>query len=225
MTYAQIAARLGVSGEAARQLVRRRGWHRIVPNLPGATTIVIVPEDGLAGLPGRDTQTPDIGDMRARPEGAMGDTRTPDAAAFETALAAIEAAHAAELTGLRERLDAAESGRLGAQGLADALAAQLADAGERANRAVVLLADVEARIKVADGDRRAAEGRVDRLEQDLAAARIIAQAAQRVAQEEVEQARAAAREAQEAAEALRQAAEARKARGRWARLRAAWRGQ
>src|SRR5215472_16846713 len=147
MTYAEIAVRLGVSGEAARQLVRRRGWHRIVPNLPGATTIVIVPEDALDGIPGRDTRTPDIGDTAASAVGAVGDTRTPDAAAFETALAAIETAHAAELAGLRERLDAAESGRLGVQGLADALAAQLADASDRANRAVALLADVEARVR------------------------------------------------------------------------------
>ena len=33
------------------------------------------------------------------------------------------------------------------------------------------------------------------------------------------------RKAQDAAEALRQADEARKARGRWARLRAGWRGE
>jgi len=73
-----------------------------------------------------------------------------------------------------------------------------------------------------------ADNRADRLERDLAAARIIAQAAQRDAQEAVEtveQARAEARTAQEAAEALRQADQARKARGRWARLRAAWRRQ
>jgi hypothetical protein len=41
----------------------------------------------------------------------------------------------------------------------------------------------------------------------------------------LEEARAEARAAQEAAEAVRQAEEARKARGRWARVRAAWRGE
>jgi hypothetical protein len=49
LTYHQIAARLGISGEAARQLVRRRKWQRIKPNRLGAPAIVVVPEDELAG--------------------------------------------------------------------------------------------------------------------------------------------------------------------------------
>ena len=47
LTYAEIADRLEISGDAARQLVRRRGWRRIVPNRLGAPTTVIVPEDEL----------------------------------------------------------------------------------------------------------------------------------------------------------------------------------
>ena len=61
LTYAEIADRLGISGDAARQLVRRRGWLRIVPNRRGATTTVIVPEDDLAGEQRRDTHPADEG--------------------------------------------------------------------------------------------------------------------------------------------------------------------
>lgn len=49
MTYAEIADRLGISGEAARQLVRRRGWRRIMPNHPSAPAIIVVPPDELEG--------------------------------------------------------------------------------------------------------------------------------------------------------------------------------
>ena len=49
MTYAQIGARLGISAEAARILARRRGWQRIQANRRGAPTLVVVPEDELAG--------------------------------------------------------------------------------------------------------------------------------------------------------------------------------
>jgi hypothetical protein len=47
LTYAQIADRLGITGDAARQLVRRRGWRRIMPNYPGAPAVIVVPEDEL----------------------------------------------------------------------------------------------------------------------------------------------------------------------------------
>jgi hypothetical protein len=154
---------------------------------------------------------------------------------MEVLLAAIDAAHAAEIDALRTRLESAESGRLGAQGLAEALATQLADAGERANRAVALLADVEARVRAADGDRRTAEGRAERAEAATAAERVRAdtlrdrlvgaQAELSLAQTAADRAHTDAREALQTVEALRQAEEARKARGRWARLRAAWRGQ
>lgn len=47
LTYAQIAARLGISGDAARILVRRRGWRRIMPNRKGGVATIVVPEGAL----------------------------------------------------------------------------------------------------------------------------------------------------------------------------------
>ena len=72
LTYAEIAARLGISGDAARQLVRRRGWFRIVPNRRGAPTTVIVPEGELMGER-RDTRPPVEGGMT--PDGDRGELR------------------------------------------------------------------------------------------------------------------------------------------------------
>src|SRR5215472_6452745 len=61
LTYAQIAERLHISGDAARVLVRRRGWFRIIPNKRGQPTVVVVPAEDLAAEQGRRTRSPDVG--------------------------------------------------------------------------------------------------------------------------------------------------------------------
>jgi hypothetical protein len=88
------------------------------------------------------------------------------------------------------------------------------EANARADVALALADRLSAQLAdaVTRGDR--ASDRADRLERDLTAALAVADLA-----------RAAAREAQDRADVLQRAEEARKARGRWARLRAAWRGQ
>jgi hypothetical protein len=45
VTYAALSTRLGITPDAARMLVRRRGWQRIPPDRMGLPTIVVVPED------------------------------------------------------------------------------------------------------------------------------------------------------------------------------------
>jgi hypothetical protein len=67
----------------------------------------------------------------------------------------------------------------------------------------------------------ALQGAIDTLRQQL----VRADAREDALRAALDQASAEAKEAREATEALRQAEEARKARGRWARLRAAWRGE
>jgi hypothetical protein len=204
MTYAEIASRLGVSGEAARQLVRRRGWHRIVPNRPGATTIIIVPADELTGMDRRDTRTADIGD-----------TRTADGvAAFETALTAIEAAHAAEVAALRGQVDMSEQARLaaeqqlrGALELADRSMAQLAHASERIEQAEGRADTAQQRADRAEYRADELRGRIDELEVNLGAAR------------------AEAQQATEAAATLAREEVARQARGRLRRAWDGWRGR
>ena len=241
MTYAEIANRLGVSGEAARQVVRRRGWHRIVPNRPGATTVVIVPADELPGLRERDTQPPD-----------GGDTRTPDGAqAFDAALTAIREAHAGETEALRsqldrerERADRAEQAAANERARADQVQ-QRVDAADADRRAAEARADRAARrAEQLDGEAEALRAAMDQLRdgQTLMAethARDIAEAIRRAedaAEEAIRQRMerlehdratsvAIADEAVKGAEQLRQRDAERRGQGRWARLRAAWRGE
>jgi hypothetical protein len=91
------------------------------------------------------------------------------------------------------------------------LEAALDEANKRAETAMALADRLEGRLAGAVDQARADR---ERLEFELR----MAIAAQQEAQHE-------ARAAQDAAEALRKGEEARKARGRWARVRAAWRGE
>jgi hypothetical protein len=88
------------------------------------------------------------------------------------------------------------------------------------------LVRAEARADSAESDRRRADALIANLEADLRAKDAQIGRAESEASEQrttAEQADARAKDAIQAAEALRQAEEARKARGRWTRLRAAWR--
>ena len=74
--------------------------------------------------------------------------------------------------------------------------------------------DAEQRSEAADIQVTAMRDELDRLERDRAAAEAMADKANQRAQE-----------AQDIANSLRQTEAVRQARGRWARLRAAWRGE
>jgi hypothetical protein len=196
LTYAQLGARLGISAEAARTLTRRRGWRRIAPNRKGAPTIVALTADDLEGEQWRteeDRSPPDNVAVSPEPEADSAGQRISEA---------------------ERRADEANARADAALALADRIGAQLADAGERTDRAMSLLADAETVLKA---ERARADGLRDKL--------IGSQAELTLALAAAERARADAREAQKRTEALEQVEDARQARGRWARLRAAWRGQ
>jgi hypothetical protein len=220
MTFAEFALIRGTSKRAAVTLIRRHGWRRQRNN--EGHVIALVPLTWATSEqdnkePHKDAHKEAIGEPH---NGAH-------AAGFETALAAIQVAHTHEVAALRERVDAAEESRIASQALADRIVGQLADASSRADHA-------EKRANAADADRRAAEARADRMEQAVAGERAQAdklrdrlegaQEELRQARQGADQARQHAREAEDAIEALRRADEERKARGRWARIRAAWRG-
>jgi hypothetical protein len=111
----------------------------------------------------------------------------------------------------RDRADLAEKQRDAAISRAD-----VADADRRATE-VRLMAQVEREQQRADQ----AELRADREEQ----AKDVARAKADAFREERDEAREHAREAERALEALRQTDEERRGKGRWTRLRAAWRGE
>ena len=191
LSYSEIAAIRGISRTSAERMVRRARWRRQVDNQ--GVTKAAVP---LAYI--------ELG--RTSPPGSQGED-PPDFKAFDAALAAVHEAKDGEIAAWRQRAEAAEA-------RADRTGAQVTEAGERADRALALLADAETVLKA---ERSRADGLRDKL--------IGAQAELSLAQTAADRARGEAQAAQEAAEALRRAKEARKARGRWARLRAAWRGE
>ena len=66
LTYGQIGERFGMSADAARQLVRRRGWCRSRPNAIGQPVVVAVPAlKPLAGSapPLTTTDQPEISSL------------------------------------------------------------------------------------------------------------------------------------------------------------------
>jgi len=254
MTYAEIAAALRISGDAARQLVRRRGWSRTLGNHPGAVAVINVPADELAAESWREDRPTPPNDRHTLPND-VGDTSpnlppTLPHEIFEVTLAAIKEAHAREVTALRERVEAVERDKLAMQALADRALAHGADAAARTDRLREQLAEAEAA-------RQAAEARIAGLEAEATAKVAQAEAATdrvradaRRAEERAETLRTAVdelkagqgmmqgmhaeelaaaqrevQEAREAAEALQRDEATRKARGRLRRAWAAWRGE
>jgi hypothetical protein len=146
---------------------------------------------------------------------------------FGAALAAIQAAHANEVAALREQINVAEESRRAVQALADCILTQLAEASSRAGHAEKRAM----RPMPTEGRRR--RGRTEQSTQPQAsAARSALHDRLDITQDELRQAREAADEASKRAgeaeaaiNALNRADEARKARGRWARIRAALRGE
>jgi hypothetical protein len=206
MTFAELAAARGISKLSAAALVRRHGWRRQTDNR--GRVMALVPRDGP--------------ELRRPVEADHPRDHPPDdpayTAAFETALAAIEAAHARELATLREQVASAEQARLSLQAMVEQFAGQLRDAdqimkAERA-RSDALLADLHR-------DLDAAKEHVDRAEAAIAEERARVDALR----DRLEAAQQQAQEAAQAAAALRQADAERKARGRLRRAWDGWRGR
>ena len=139
MTYAEIAAALHISGDAARQLVRRRGWHRTTGNHPSAVAVISVPEEELAAEAWRE-QRPTLPDESPPTPPYVSPTTPPtppnaDARAFQAALDAIREAHAGETTALQGRVEAAEKALHEERSRVDRMAQDLISATHELNTA------------------------------------------------------------------------------------------
>lgn len=196
MTFNELAEIRGISKLSAVALVRRHRWRRQRNNQK--RVIALVPLTWAD--PETDNQPHSQTDNEADPKVYR--------AAFETALAAIEAAHAGELATLRDRADAAE---------------RRADRAEQAINEERARADqLREKLETAQDVLTTSEKRADRLRDSLDTSETLLAIAERRAREaEDERYRA-----EDAAEALRQAeTERKKARGLLGRLRDAWRGE
>ena len=234
LTYAELATRLGISGDAARQLTRRRGWQRTRGNFPGAPAVILVPVDDLAAEQWRDDRpTPPTDRPTDRPTSPYeGGATPPDTGLLTRGLTALEDA----VSVLREQLQRSEAGREAERQRADDLRAQI----DVLNAEMVVMR--------AEADRALAEERLraNRLSEQVDAGhhdRDVARAEAETLRTSIDELRAGqtlmtdmhARElaaaqdrlerVRDAAEAIRQADADRKARGLVARLREAWRGE
>lgn len=199
LTYQELGERLRISAEAARILTRRRGWRRLAPNRKGAPAIVVVPEDELDAEDWRPDQGSPPDEDRTRPDSRADIAEQRAVEAGQRADAALAVADRA-LVQLGDAQAALTAERL----RGDALRQQLVRADARSD---------ELRTEA-----RTAREHADELQagQELMMqmhARALAEAAEQLSR------------VREAAEGLRQAEADRKARGRLARLRAAWLGR
>jgi chromosome segregation ATPase len=195
LTWQQAGERFGLSPDAVRMRARRLGW-RTQPNNEGRT-LVLVPADA---------------EVRPR-------ERAPEHMGAHSAVRSGE--QSVEIMRLATLLEASD-------GRAKRAETRVEQAEQRADRA-------EKRADAADTDRRSAEARADRAEQAVAGERSRADTLRdrldaaedelRQAREAADQARQHATDAEDAIEAARRADAERKARGRWTRLRTAWRGE
>jgi hypothetical protein len=181
LTYAELAKLRGIDRASAFKLALRHKWSR-QKNNKGQVTVLVPPD-----FTSPEDESQDNGyDASYR-------------ASFDAALAAVRDAHAGEVAALRSQMAAARAEADTSRDRADRTLVQLAEAHSeraatlaRAERAEVLVANLEAAIAT---------------KEEVAA-----------------QARSEAEKARQATEALRQVEIDRRGKGRWARLRAAWRG-
>jgi hypothetical protein len=248
MTYRELAAARGIKHAAAIRLVQRNRWRKREGSNDGLAH-VLVPPDALRPSPpvARPRQSVTPPDTSAASPPDMTPPDTVDRRLLAGALAALEDA----VSGLREQLDAAnaraeraeaasvEAGRTWADERvslqadvrraverADALRDRLNTMQEQladAHAALQAAEAADARAKQAEAGKIEERGRADRAEAATAAERGRADALR----ERIEALQVqvnARQEVIDAAEATRRAEDERRARGRWARLRAAWRG-
>jgi hypothetical protein len=240
-TYREIAAHFHLSGpNAARTKAKRAGWKAEPTNHPADPLRIRVPRDAWSqaaespppkrserlGDPGSHSPSAPIDTSDEMPPLTNGDgssqsadtrylsaleghisTLREDVAAERAARIAVEGQRDQALNDLRLEREqrAAEAARLQAaldQGMADFRAERSRAEGAEAGR---------------DGERSRADMLRDRLD--------AAEDELRKAREAADQARQHARDAEDAIEAARRVDAGRKARGRWARIRAAWRGE
>jgi hypothetical protein len=127
--------------------------------------------------------------------------------------------------GIKERSPGGRSLSVtGLNAAVEVLREQVAAANARADAADADRRIAQARLELAEVARDAARERAESAERERAVAVAIADEAVRAAEVATVQARSEVAEARDAADQIKQADEARQARGRWARLRAAWRG-
>jgi hypothetical protein len=150
LTYRELAQARGIDVPSAVKLSRRQRWRRQAGNRN--TVRIFVPLDWLSGDNDPETRDETRDATRADPGTRETDPGTYPAA-FETALKAIEAAHASEVAALREQIVAAETARASMQGMVERFAGAVRDAEDAARieraRSTAEIADLRSDLDMA----------------------------------------------------------------------------
>jgi chromosome segregation protein len=249
LTYREIGARLGLNVEAARTRVRRAGW-RTQPGNDGRTRVLVpdrafvepvIEDDGrvndginrtadLTGLVtlltaseariGRLERQIEVERDRVNSARTEADRLRAEVVSLTARADRAEQALTTAETEVREAREAAaarddEIGTL--RDVADGLRSTVARTEDRAVRAETRGDEAEARALSAEADAAEQRSAADK-------ARVVAQEAVEELHRKVEAAQIAQAEAEADTAELRQAEAERRGRGRWARLKRAWRG-
>jgi hypothetical protein len=201
LTHRQLAGIRGISTASAIKLALRHGWRKQKDNR--GTVRCLVPPDWI-NLKG-DRQVGTSADERAD----VGADKSSEISFLRGAYEAALEANKAQIDALGGHIEALKGEIAAKTTLIETLETErhgFFAAEARANRAEEAVA----------GERARADALRDQLE--------AAQEELRQVSEASDQVRQRAREAEDAIQTLQKADDVRKARGRWARLRAAWRG-
>jgi chromosome segregation ATPase len=224
LTYADAAARFGISSEAVRQLALRHHWPRRKLNNDLTGKVQVLVPDDFEARPRTPVQRPNEQESDARP------TTPTDML--------LEALHRE-----RERADVAEKQRDAAISRADAayadrratearLTEQIERESQRADQAFGMIdgfrAERDREIARAERAEQALAGertRLDALRDRMNAVESAARETQQTAEVHQDRLRAEVDSVRAELAEARRTEDERKGRGRWARLRAAWLGE
>ncbi len=201
LTHRQLAEIRGISTASAIKLALRHGWRKQKDNR--GTVRCLVPPEWASP---KDTQAMASADERAD----TGADKSSEISFLRGAYEAALEAKKAQIDALEGQIEALKGEIVSKTALIESFEAEregLLAAQARADRAEASIA----------GERNRADALRDRLD--------AAQDELRQARDAADQTRQHTRDAEDAIEALRRADAERKSRRRWARLRAAWRGE
>jgi hypothetical protein len=203
MTFKELAEVRGISRLSAATLVRRHSWRRQRDNR--GHVIALVPLTWA---------TPESAGKPDDPPDKQPDSSPGYIAAFEVALSAVRQAKDGEIAALRQRADTLRD-------RVEDLQVQVVQLEEEGARLSAQAEAAEARASQAEGELGGERIRAHTLSSHIEGYRADLEQSRR----ELTAAQIAQSKAETDTAGLRQVDAARRARGRWARLRAAWRGE
>jgi putative drug exporter of the RND superfamily len=223
LTYAQAGDKFGMSAEAVRLRARRFGW-RTQPGNDGRTLVQVPDDAAVQPRPRPDGRSPGQPPVQVAEIARLTDLLTAAERRADRAEKQVDQAEQ-RVDRAEKQADAADSDRRAAEARADKLDQALAGERSRADELRDRLDDLGAKLADAQAELAAAQNQADAAgAQKVAAVQEAFEQTEAELRSDLEAAQMAQAEAEADAAELRQAEVTRQGRGRWTRLRQAWRG-